>query len=143
MIAGRGQFQLFRVQVLNPTPLLIRLDDGAAGHRNELYVDLGTAPTRSSAGYQSVAAAADQRVTVPLAAPGTWYVLVYSEAVPALGGFRLTATASPLLLSEVTPNRLSDGAESVLSVTGAGFRTGTAVELVAAGGATFPATVEI
>src|SRR5262249_52608857 len=124
-IAGSGQFQLFRVQFLEPTPLLVRLDDTAADHRNELYVNLGSAPTRSSVRYQSTDATADQRVTVPLAAPGTWYVLVYSEAAPGPSSFQLLATGSPVLVSNVTPDRLGTATESVLSLTGAGFEAGT------------------
>ena len=70
------------------SPLRIDLDDSAAGNRNELYVRLGTPPTRSDSQYQSAAPAADQRVVVPLAAPGDWYVLVYTESAAAPSNFQ-------------------------------------------------------
>lgn len=142
-LAGGGQFQLFRVQIPAPTPLIINLEDSAAGHRNELYLRLGAVPTRSDFSYQAKTPAAGQRLLVPAAAPGTWYALVYSETVPAPGPFRLTATASPIVVDGVTPARLGTAADGVLSVTGAGFIAGTTVQLVAPGGATFAGAVDV
>src|SRR5207249_1261524 len=119
------------------TPLRFDLDDSAAGNRNELYVRQGTPPTRSEAQYQSAAPAADQRVVVPLAAPGDWYALVYTESAAALSTFSLLATTTPVVLGGVTPNRVGTAAETVLTVTGAGFAAGMAVELVAANNQSF------
>ena len=128
--AGRGQYQLFRVQLADARPLRIDLDDAAAANRHELYVRMGSPPTRSSFQFQSTAVAADQRIIVPMAAPGDWYVLVYTESAAALSNFSLLATAKPLFIDRVTPNRVSDGAEAVLTVSGAGFTGGTKVQLV-------------
>jgi RHS repeat-associated protein len=142
-LAGSGQYQLFRVSVANASPLRIDFDDSAAGNRNELYVRSNTPPTRSVFQFQSAAPAADQRIVVPMAAPGDWYVLVYTELAAALSNFRLTVAAAPVFLNEVTPDRVGDTAETVLTLTGAGFTSGTAVELIAADNTIYAATVEV
>src|SRR5262249_38863307 len=87
----------------------------------------------------SNAASANQQVLVPMAAPGSWYVLVYAEAVPAPGTYTLTATGSNLVLTGVTPDHLGNSADMTLTLTGAGFDPTTTVSLVAGTGTTYTA----
>jgi RHS repeat-associated protein len=139
-LAGSGQTQLFDVQVPIGSPLQVRLTDSQASDQNELYVKFGAAPTRADYDYRySTAAASNQAVTVAQAAPGTWYILVYAASVSAPGSYTITAVASGLFLSQVSPAELGTTRDDTLSLIGAGFNASTTVSLVAAGGAMYPA----
>jgi len=139
-LAGSGQTQLYRVQVATASPLLVDLADGAAGDQNEVYVKLGAPPTRADYDYRySGSVSANQVVTVPQAAPGTWYILVYNALVPASGSYTLTAVASSLFLETVSPPELGTTHDATLGLTGAGFDGTTTVDLVAANGTALPA----
>src|SRR5262249_54281076 len=96
-------------------------------------------PTRSDYQYKSTPSAGQHEILVPMAAPGVWYILVYAEAVPAPSTFALSATASAVSLSSVTPTRHGNGADMTLTTAGAGFDATATVQLVAGGGATYDA----
>src|SRR5262249_37894071 len=101
----------------------------------------GTPPTRADYQYSSVAAGSgNQQVLVPMATPGTWYILVYGEAIAAPGAYTLQATATGIRLTGVTPDHAGNAADMTLSLTGAGFDRTTTVSLVASGGTTYAAT---
>jgi RHS repeat-associated protein len=137
---GSGQAQLFRVTLPEASPLLVTLDDSSANNRNELYAKLGSPPTRGDYHYRfSTPASADQTILVPMATPGTWYILVYSEAVPSPGSFTLLAADSEIFLTSVTPDRHGNSAPATLTLSGAGFVAGTSVALVAADGTAYAA----
>ena len=74
---------------------------------------------------------ANQQLLVPSAAPGTWYILVYSVSVPSASSFTLTAAGAPDSL-ERRRARLRPRREvaTSLTLTGSGFSTATTVELV-------------
>src|SRR5581483_9358103 len=116
---------------------------GAANNRTEVYLKPERPPTRSDFVAAATAPAAEQHLLLPVAAPTTWYVLVYSPAVPAPGKFQLTATAIPVLVNALAPDHASNGADAVLTVTGAGFAAGTTAELVAADGTAFGGVVQL
>ncbi|MBI1915416.1 MAG: hypothetical protein HYS12_11870 [Planctomycetes bacterium] len=164
-IAGSGHSQLFRVDVPVGMPMMVSLDDISTSDHNELYARFGTPPTRSNAlvylpfgqqgqtnfasYYDSVAnydyrftdpGAADQKVLVPLATPGTWYFLLYSDYAPQPGSFTLLAQTAGVFLQAVTPDHHGNGAPTTLTLTGAGFDHSTTVEFVAAGGTAYPAS---
>ena len=147
-LTGSGQTQLFRVNVPAGQQLHIFLDDNDIRNRHELYAQFGSPPKRSGVLCTGVAtgngsqAASNTFLTSKHclydgAAPGTWYILLYSEAVLFTGSFALTATAGDIFLSGVSPGQGSDGMDLVLTVTGAGFDHTTSVELVDASAAAF------
>jgi RHS repeat-associated protein len=139
-LAGSGQAQLFRVTLPSAQQLQVDLRDSASADHNELYVQFGAPPTRADYQYRfSSAASANQRVLVPMAAPGSWYILVYGEAVPSPSNYTLMATGSPIVLSGLTPDHASNSADMVLTLTGAGFDPTTTVILVAGDGTQYPA----
>src|SRR5262249_42105331 len=75
-LTGSGQYQLFQVNLTSPGPLHFVLNDASAADRNELYVRYGSPPTRGVYTDRSAGGGqASQDVMVPLATPGTWYVL--------------------------------------------------------------------
>jgi RHS repeat-associated protein len=139
-LAGSGQAQLFQVQVPAGGPLQIGLSDSQASDQNEVYVKFGAPPTRADYDVRSAEpVAASQVVTIPQAAPGTWYILVYNALVPSPGSYTISAAASSIFLNQVSPTELGTTRDDTLSLTGAGFDATTTVALVASMGTTFPA----
>jgi RHS repeat-associated protein len=139
-LAGSGQTQLYRLQLSSAGLLHIGLVDLQASDQNEVYVKLGAPPTRADYDFRSSApASANQAVTVPQAAAGTWYILVYNALASASGSYTLKAAASALVVDRVSPPQLSTGQDALLTLTGAGFDATTVVELVAPGGTVFRA----
>ena len=141
-LQGSGQFQLFTVNVPQAgSQLLVNLADSNSIDQNELYLSLGSAPTPSSYQYRFTnLASANQQILVPSAAPGTWYILLYSDYVPAASAYSLTATSASVLLTGVTPDQDGTIQDAHLTLTGAGFNSSTTVELVASDGTPYTAS---
>jgi RHS repeat-associated protein len=129
-IVASGQIQLFNVVVPTASPLLIRLDDFTNSDSNEVYLRRGAAPTLGTYDYRYAQTGADQDVQVPLAAPGTWYILVSTRLAPAESTFTLLAQASPLFVNSITPDHYATGEDAILTVAGSGFVPGTQIALV-------------
>ena len=142
MFVGNGQAQLFTVSVPQDQELLIALKNSNASDQVEVYAKFGAPPTRADFQFDStVPHSLSRTVLIPKASPGTWYILVYAASVAlAPENYTLTATVSPIDLTAVSPDRLGNGAEAVLTLTGAGFDSTTTVSLVAAGGTSYPAS---
>ncbi|HEY1378789.1 MAG TPA: RHS repeat-associated core domain-containing protein [Gemmataceae bacterium] len=138
-LIGSGQARLFRVDVPAGQQLRVVLDDQANFNRNELYAKFGTPPTRGDFQFSATAASGDQLLSVPSAAPGAWYVLLYSQSVFSADAYTLTADAGALFLTNTSPTHLGNGTGMTLTLTGAGFDRTTIVELSDSGGATYPA----
>ncbi len=130
-LAGSMQGQLFEVTLPEISPLLVALDDSSSADQNELYLKLGSPPTRSDYQFRySNLAAADQQILVPSAAPGQWYALVYSDSVPSPSTYTLTASTSSIFLTGLTPSSSSTTTDTTMVLTGAGFNSGTTVSLL-------------
>src|SRR5262249_12588938 len=130
-LVGSAQAQLFRVTVPDARPLLVTLRDASPAHHTELYVKFGSAPSRSDYQFRSSSAAtANQQVLVPMAAPGTLYILLYGASVPAAGAYTLTAAEANVFVTGVTPDHHGDSADATLTLSGGGFDRTTTVSLV-------------
>jgi len=145
LVSRGGEARLFRLRVPTAGPLRLRLDaPPSAGDRFELHARFGTRPSRGSAAFQSTDVTAGGGLLVPYAAAGDWYVLLYAASVGFLPSpprvYTLLATRPDVTLADVSPSRAGNTGTATLGVTGAGFGPGTAVSLVAAGGATFAAS---
>jgi hypothetical protein len=132
-LTGSSQYQLFKIDVDKAGPLRFLLDDASPSNHNELYVRLGSQPTRGAFTFGTSGAGADREVVVPLAATGTWYVLAHSESVPTPSAFTLTARVEPMQITSVTPDRVGDQRDVVVTLTGLGFGPSTSVTLNAGG----------
>jgi RHS repeat-associated protein len=142
ILAGSGEAQLFKVDAPGAKNLSIGLQDSAAADHNEVYLKFGAPPTRSDFQYRfTTPASPNQTVVVPDAAPGTWYILVYSESVPVPGKFTLVATTSSIFLTGSTPDNLHLGnsQDATIFLNGAGFDDTTTINLIAADGTKFAA----
>ena len=63
--------------------LLVNLADSSSVDQNEIYLSLGSAPTRSNYQYRFASlASANQQILVSAAPPGMWYILLYGDYVP-------------------------------------------------------------
>ena len=136
-LAGSAQAQLFKVNVPTSGQLLVSLQDAHASDSNEIYLQYGSPPTRSSYQYRYAnLAAANQQVLAPSAVAGDWYILVYGNSVPAPSSFTLTAQEASVFLFSINPAQHGNIEDTTLSLNGAGFTSGTIVSLVSADGQT-------
>jgi len=133
-----GDRQFYQVLVPTGSNLLLRLDDVDNAGLNELYLSRGTPPSSASAQY-SATGGADQAIAVPAAAAGVWYIQVHNAF--GTGAYTLLAQVTQLGLYSASPGTLGNGADMVLTLTGAGFATGTSASLVSGGGSAYPGTV--
>src|SRR5262249_48101597 len=130
-ISGTAQAQVFQLIVPQAGQLQITLTDGTAVDRNELYVSLGSVPTPGTYPIPFIGAPQNnQQLSIPSAAPGTDYILVYTRYAPNASTFSLTATEASLFLTAATPNHGGTAADATLTLTGLGFDNSAAVSLV-------------
>ena len=131
-LAASGDARLFSVSVDTEMPLLVGINDTSVADHDDLYAKFGSPPSCSDYDYcSSQQATANPQLSIPMAAKGTWYILVYGDYVPHAANYTLTVSASPLLLTKMTPTRHGNGADALITISGAGFRPGTQVTLVA------------
>ena len=94
-------------------------------------------PTRQTYDYGANGAGSSQSILIPDADAGTWYLLVYAESVAAPpSSFTLLANATPVVVTAVTPVQYANNAVATLTLTGAGFTSGSSVALVSSDGTT-------
>jgi RHS repeat-associated protein len=140
-ISGNAQAQLFRLNVPQAGQLQITLTDPASADRNELYVSLGTVPTRGTFQSHHIGLSENnQRQSIPAAAPGTYYILIYTTYAPNPGPFTLTATEASVYLTGATPDHAGTAADATLTLTGLGFDSTATVSLVSSGNTVYPAS---
>jgi hypothetical protein len=137
--AGDGDRQYYRVDVPSGQNLLVTLNEAGDQGVTELYLRYGSIPTRSSYDYRSTGPVGpNQLVLAPNAQAGPWYILAYASRAGS-GPYAILAQVGGLFISKVTPDHLGWGHDSVMSLAGAGFVPGMAVELLATNGTAYPA----
>ncbi len=138
---GSGQAQLLAVTVTNSGPLLIMLHNTGSGNVAELYAQFGTAPTRGSFGYESINPnSSSQKILVPNAMAGTYYVLIYGNLITTPGTYAVQTVSANVLLTASTPVTAPNTAKITLTLSGSGFLPSTTVALVSTNGSSFPAS---
>ena len=141
IFTGSGQAQLFHVVVPMSVPMRIVLNDSTSTDQTELYAKLGAPPSRSDFDYRFTStAAADQQLLIPNAAAGNWYFLAYTALVPNPSSYTLNVSTSSVFLTKATPDHSGSNAPATLTLTGAGFDTHTAVQLIAADSTAYSAS---
>ena len=136
---GSGQAQLYRFEAIDTSSLTVELDDLSSLNQNELYVKFGSPPTRGDFDFHaSIEPTSDQQITIPQAAPGTWFVLVYSDATPQPGSFTILADTFDVRIDEVLPSQHGDAVDAVLTIRGVGFDSSTQFNLIADNGSVHP-----
>jgi RHS repeat-associated protein len=138
---GSAQAQLFRITITNSGPLRIVLANVGGGNNVELFAGRSGAPTRGVFDYPSVPGSGGNReILIPNASVGTVYVLVYADNISTPGPFSIQATTAGVFLTGITPNRQANNSTFTMTLTGAGFEAGTAVELLGGRDAPYSAT---
>ena len=139
--AGSGQAQLFTIPVTNINPLSVILTDANTANHTELYLRFGAPPTRQTFDFGASGPGSSHRLLVPSATVGTWYVLAYGESIPSgSGSFTLSAPAGAVVLTGTSTTKSVSNQETTLTLTGAGFNSGTQVSIVASNGTVIAAT---
>ena len=137
---GTGQGTTFEFNVPIAGPMQVVLNNLITNNHAEVYVAFGQPPTISHSTYSSTTPSSPtQQVLIPLAAAGTWYILVYGDNIQTPGGFTVAAASAAVLLSSVTPNRSGITAPATFTLSGAGFDSSSSVKFVG-NGTNFPAT---
>ncbi|MEX2170229.1 MAG: RHS repeat-associated core domain-containing protein [Pirellulales bacterium] len=134
MLTGSGHAQWFSVEVTQGNPLQVDLDSLVDTSQVEVFVRQGILPTRRDFDYQSSDIGSDHPLTLPFATPGTWYILVYGDALLQPNEFTLGVVSTAVALTSLSPVQYSAGQLVSLSIQGAGFLPGSQVELIAADG---------
>jgi RHS repeat-associated protein len=138
--AGTDQAQLFAVVVTNGGPLRVVLNNAGPNNVTELYVKLGSPPTRGEFDFRSANPnSSSQQLLIPYAVPGTYYVLVYGSLISTPGSYTVGASSTSVLLTGSIPDRNANNVALKMTLTGAGFGAGTTVELIAASGTSYSA----
>ncbi len=139
---NNNEARLFRVDVPAGQVLTLRATDATPTDRIEMYARLASPPTRETFDYRYSALGNDQQIVIPSAAAGSWFVLVYGASVPVASAFTFTPSTALARIASVVPERAGNALPLRITVQGAGFATGTTVELVTADGNTtlVPAT---
>ena len=86
--------------------------------------------------------AADQRLLISSADPGTWYILVYGNSVPSPSSYTLDVSTSSVALTSVTPNTAATAAPRRWCL-GGGFDSTTTVQLLGAGNTVYNASERV
>src|SRR5262249_40917908 len=107
MLTAGGVAPLFPVaRTDNPAPSIL-LDAASGARDHHLYRQNPSPPTRFD--YQSASftpGTVDQRILIPAAPPGDWFILVYGEAVPEPAGFTLLARNADVIVNSVAPGQI-------------------------------------
>ncbi|MBM4046934.1 MAG: hypothetical protein FJ279_17660, partial [Planctomycetes bacterium] len=136
-----GDSHYYSIYVSEPQNISANLNDYDGQGTNRLYARFGSLPTPQAYDYRDGGAAqADQQVLIPSAMPGTWYVLAYAETASGPGDYSITTETKDIAVSGVTPDRHGNAAGAQLTVTGAGFGAGTAIQLLDANGTAYAPT---
>jgi len=99
----------------------------------EVYLRFGELPTRSAYDYRF----SGSSVVVPSATAGTWYVLVFGDALAQAGDFSLTFSLVDIAITNVSPSLQDSASPLELNLFGAGFAQPLNVELVASNDTTY------
>ncbi len=133
--SGTGYSQLYSVSLPTVQTLFVNVQDAGSSDVEQLYAKLGSPPTLSSYGYSYTGKSTSYpQILISSAASGTWYFLVYTSSAPANTPYSIVATGAPVQLSAVSPSTVSQSLSASITLSGAGFNTGTTVELISPGG---------
>ncbi|HND56007.1 MAG TPA: PPC domain-containing protein, partial [Pirellulaceae bacterium] len=134
--------RLYRVDVPGSQVLTLDLRSAAPSDLVELYARYGSPPTRETYDFRFDEPGAEQRITVPSATPGAWYVLAYGQQLGDLSSITIAALGEAATVTGVLPARSGNSVPLSMTWTGAGFAADASIELVASDGVTKVAPVE-
>ncbi|MGC9348407.1 MAG: RHS repeat-associated core domain-containing protein, partial [Anaerolineae bacterium] len=104
----------YRMPAAGSSNLLLELESPDPGLH--FCVSYGSLPSPGVYDYHSVG----DRLVIPAAADGNWYILVYGHMTQA-GTYTLRYDMRDLILARISPSRRGTGRDLELTLTGAGF----------------------
>lgn len=140
-IAANGDFQYYALTLDTAGPLILSLSHTGVGNRIELFASRTLLPSRGAHEFGDASGpGANRELLIPWASPGTWYILVYADTVVTPGSFNLQAVTPGVALTSSTPASHASNAPVTMTLSGAGFRSGAAVEMVSDSGTAIAAS---
>lgn len=136
---GESRLKYYRFQVPQGKNLVVRLSDADGLGLNHLYLRHGDFPSPGQFDYRHETSDASQRVFVPAATAGIWYVLAYQFNSGGSDDFSIEFELKDVVLFGVTPTKQGNAGKITITAQGGGFSSGSQFEL-ALGGRVFPAT---
>ncbi|MGB9627908.1 MAG: CARDB domain-containing protein, partial [Thermodesulfobacteriota bacterium] len=125
----------YRVEVPEAKNIEIPFSSTVAGF--EVYARFGSLPSRGVYDYRLETG--KNELLIPSAASGSWYILIYGEALPQSGQYTIKYSTADLTLLSVSPNKYGTGMKMDLTLKGAGFITPLQVTLFKSGGGVYNA----
>ncbi|WP_175517724.1 RHS repeat-associated core domain-containing protein [Planctomicrobium piriforme] len=123
--------QYFKVNVTDAGPLLISFTDGTAGDVVQIFGKYGSLPEPRAFDVRNSTIGSNHQVLVPLAPPGTYYILVNGVKANPGSTFTLKVTSPALAVTASAPRAYGVGTGlATLVFNGVGFVSGTQAELV-------------
>jgi hypothetical protein len=97
----------------------------------EVFVSYEAIPTRMKYDQRStIAIQGTQQVVIPAGPGGTYYVLVYGHQLDGSSPYELTAGASEIIITDITPEHHGIDRVCTMTISGDGFDEATTVEFV-------------
>ena len=126
-----GTQQYYKVNVRVGQTVRFNLASAATNSANEMYVRYGAVPDLGNYDFIfSNALAASQQIQIPATQAGWYYLLVRGYQVPTgPATYTLTAQTIPFAITSVTPMNIGDNGQVTITVNGAQFQPGAAVQL--------------
>jgi hypothetical protein len=103
-----------------------------------VYLRFGEFPTMSDYDY-FINYTSGHSITVPGAYQGTWYVMILNNSNSINTAYSIKADIAPLIISDISPDKILNSNSSVINISGAGFNQNTMVALVNSAGTEFQA----
>jgi hypothetical protein len=121
-----GQSVYYQFDATNGQTIHIQLNTGAPLADNELYVSYGQMPTLGQFDYAANDPfVSDPDIYIAITNTGTYYVLGYSEYVPASTPYSMLAEVLPFTVTAIQPSIAGDQGDTTFEVRGAFFDSGT------------------
>lgn len=124
-----GQYRYYKIDVPAGQTLRFTLNGAAASSGAILFASFGVLPSTSQFDEQAISRDGKAELVIPGTSEGTYYVLVATPATAALD-YSLVADLLPFGITSISNSAGGSGGSITLEIDGAGFTTGTKLELV-------------
>ena len=123
-----GDSRYYKIDVPANQTLRFALTGAAASSGVLLFASFGSLPSTSDFDSSAVSKNGKAEIVIPSTSEGTYYILITTTAVASLD-FSIQADVLPFGITSISNSVGGAGGSITLSIEGAGFTTGTALEL--------------
>lgn len=127
-----GAAQYYKINVAPGQTVQINLTGASPSSDNQLFVRYGAMPDLGNFDFlYSNPLSPNQQIVIPATQKGWYYIMVRGENEPGGPlGYTLEADVIPFAITGVSQNHIGDSGQVTITLTGAQFQAGAAVELV-------------